>query len=416
MNADQLVLVPVHGSGRGRLVRTGRTVLLTASDSPAAAALVGWARLVGGRPATEVLDELTRLAGDGDAFGPFCALVVEDGGVELLAHASAPVVIRQGSSSEQVRADAGQRLVRRTVTGFAAIELLGSTGTVDPVLALDSGVVAADGFSLRALSSTPSQWSTPDEAPAEETGEVPSVPVATPPPEPAPEPTPAPPPAPVTAAPQAPAPAPAAPAAAAPPAMPQLVSLAAVDDDLPAAAPLPMAASIVAVQPEAEAAGRAAPRVQGVRCSRDHFNDPRARYCAVCGIAMHQASFILVEDARPPVGVLVFSDGSYHTIADRLIIGRDPSDDPLVRSNEATSLPLNDPTSTLSRVHAEIRLSGWDVHIVDRGSTNGTFVWAPGQAGWDRLAPNDPRVLGPGMHVAFGRLSATFESSLRQRG
>jgi pSer/pThr/pTyr-binding forkhead associated (FHA) protein len=131
---------------------------------------------------------------------------------------------------------------------------------------------------------------------------------------------------------------------------------------------------------------------------------------------MHQASFILVEDVRPPVGVLVFSDGSYQTIADRLIIGRDPSDDPSVRTKEAEGLALNDATSTLSRVHAEVRLAGWDVHIVDRGSTNGTFVWAPGQSGWERLAPNEARVLAPGMHVAFGRLSATFESSLRQKG
>ena len=130
---------------------------------------------------------------------------------------------------------------------------------------------------------------------------------------------------------------------------------------------------------------------------------------------MHQASFVLVSAARPPLGVLVFSDGSVQTLAATSVVGRDPSDDPAVRSGDAVSLPLTDPTNTLSRVHAELRLVDWDVQVVDRGSTNGTYVWASGQTAWERLLPDVPRTLQPGTHVSFGRLTTTFQSSLRQR-
>jgi hypothetical protein len=151
--------------------------------------------------------------------------------------------------------------------------------------------------------------------------------------------------------------------------------------------------------------------VQGLHCANGHFNDPRARRCAVCGIAIHQASFVLASDVRPPLGVLVFGDGSVLTLAETSVVGRDPADDPMVRHGEAAAMPLVDPTNTLSRVHAEIRLVDWDVQIVDRSSTNGTFVWASGQTEWERLAPDAPRTLQPGTHVSFGRLTATFEPS-----
>jgi hypothetical protein len=156
-------------------------------------------------------------------------------------------------------------------------------------------------------------------------------------------------------------------------------------------------------------------KVKGLVCSRGHFNDPRTRFCAICGIAMHQTSFILTEDIRPPLGVLVMSDGSYHTLVTSLVFGRDPDDDPEVREGRAQGVTLIDPGNTISRVHAEIRAVDWDVHIVDHGSTNGTFLWNGERQQWDRLVPNQPVALSPGSHVAFGRLTATFESSARQK-
>jgi len=156
-------------------------------------------------------------------------------------------------------------------------------------------------------------------------------------------------------------------------------------------------------------------QVKGLVCARGHFNDPRTRFCAVCGIAMHQTSFILTEDTRPPLGVLVMSDGTYHTLITSLVFGRDPDDDPEVREGRAQGVTLIDPGNTISRVHAEIRGVDWDVHIVDHGSTNGTFLWSNDRQQWDRLAPEQSVPLTPGSHVSFGRLTATFESSARQK-
>lgn len=54
---------------------------------------------------------------------------------------------------------------------------------------------------------------------------------------------------------------------------------------------------------------------------------------------------------------------------------------------------------SVSRQHAEIRWTGKAYCIVDKGSTNGT--WLNGQ----RLVPNEPRELKSGDRIAVGRLS-----------
>ena len=128
---------------------------------------------------------------------------------------------------------------------------------------------------------------------------------------------------------------------------------------------------------------------------------------------MHQASFVLTEDVRPPLGVITFADGTFYAISGNLVFGRDPDDDPAIRAGTASPAVLVDPANTISRVHAEVAAIEWDVYLVDRGSTNGTFVWnAPAQQ-WDRLAPDQPRVIEPGAQVSFGRLVAAFDSGLR---
>jgi hypothetical protein len=220
--------------------------------------------------------------------------------------------------------------------------------------------------------------------------------------------------------------------------------LAGADDELPPAEPLPIAggppadpAGLPADEPTlAPAANAAAEReappdapteamaptpaaqpghvtVSGLRCARGHFNDPRARFCATCGIAMHQASFVLTEDVRPPLGVITFADGTFYSVAGNLVFGRDPADDPAVRTGDAAPATLVDPANTISRVHAEVRAIDWDVYLVDRGSTNGTFVWNAAAQQWDRLAPDQPRIIEPGAQISFGRLVAAFDSGLR---
>lgn len=153
--------------------------------------------------------------------------------------------------------------------------------------------------------------------------------------------------------------------------------------------------------------------VAGLHCSRHHFNDPRARFCAACGVSMAQASLLLVEGPRPSLGVLVFTDGASVPLDRTVLVGREAPNDPRVRRGAAVGLTLGDRAGHLSRLHAEVRLDGWDVHLVDHASTNGTFVYDVARRTWHRLAPNHPYVLTPGASLAFGRYTAMFASSLR---
>jgi hypothetical protein len=336
---NRYVVIPHHGAGRARLVRQGRTVLFTTSDGPAAAALAGWCRLFGDRSTDEILHELERVTTDNPTLGAFALLVLDDDGIEVAVNGALPLAAQSAAGTDRLQL--GDGFSQQRLTDVSVVALVVPGAVVDPLLELERGVIAADGFEVRVVqpSAAGSPWAPP-----------------------------------ATAAPEAPEtpPADVAPAA-----------------DGPA-------------------------HVLGLRCSRGHFNDPRAHYCGVCGVEIHQASFVLVDDERPPLGMLVFGDGAHYELSDELVLGRDPSEDPVVRSGSAIGIALSDPTNTLSRVHAELRLVDWDVQLVDRNSTNGTFVWGPGQTVWERLAPSAPRVLQPGTHVSFGRLTATFETARRE--
>jgi hypothetical protein len=154
--------------------------------------------------------------------------------------------------------------------------------------------------------------------------------------------------------------------------------------------------------------------VVGVMCSRGHFNAPRSRYCGHCGIAMLQASVVPTRGPRPPLGVLVFGTGEAIPLRRDIVIGRDAASDPRVISGDAEPIVPAGDVRTLSRVHAELRLKDWDVVLIDRGSSNGTFTRTAAAPSWDRVAADVPIELRPGLRVAFGHIVAVFESSLRQ--
>jgi hypothetical protein len=419
---DHLTLVPHFGQGRGRLARNGRAVVYAVADPVANAAFASWCGLVGDRPAAEALDDLGRVL-QRSAVSALAAFVVDGDALEVLTVGGAPITVDGGPLAD----DAAP--ARRRLTAATTIQLMvGGTLADDPLLDFVEGVVAADGFTLRRSAAGPTPWADAAE---------PAAAVE--------------PPAKVAADPTASAPAPSAealadagePEVSIDPGMVEtpagVVSLlAGADDELPAAAPLPIAggpgpqpagaaAPDATLPPEAGAAPDATTEaiaatpaaqpghvtVSGLRCARGHFNDPRARFCATCGIAMHQASFVLTDDVRPPLGVITFADGTFYSVAGNLVFGRDPADDPSVRTGDATAATLVDPANTISRVHAEVRAIEWDVYLVDRGSTNGTFVWNAAAQQWDRLVPDQPRVIEPGAQISFGRLVAAFDSGLR---
>lgn len=155
---------------------------------------------------------------------------------------------------------------------------------------------------------------------------------------------------------------------------------------------------------------REAPEVDGVCCVRDHFNDPRALYCVICGISMLQQTARLVRRPRPPLGVLVWDDGETVSLTVDLVLGRHPYGHDLVVRGEARPLEIADGAERLSRSHLAIRLEGWNVTIEDLGSTNGTVVSSDASGPPQRLAPGAIVNLADGDTVWMGARSFTFQS------
>jgi hypothetical protein len=148
--------------------------------------------------------------------------------------------------------------------------------------------------------------------------------------------------------------------------------------------------------------------VLGVCCPRNHLNDPRDDFCRVCGLPLVPGA-PEIEGTRPPLGRLTWDNGEVHELLGAVLVGRDVGLDGAVISGELAALVPGGQNDSMSRVHAELRPSGWDVVVIDRGSTNGTFIWDEPSKAWQRLPPDEPHVVRPGSVLAFGERTATFE-------
>lgn len=216
-----------------------------------------------------------------------------------------------------------------------------------------------------------------------------------------------------SAAPDLPPPVPAAPAPPAPPGSQPSAGqpvpsgpFEAVDwsDPVETRQPLPVATR----ESEPVDARQSADQVLGIRCSRDHFNNPNAGYCQVCGISMVHLTHRLEPGPRPTLGFVVFADGATYAVDRPYLIGRKPK--PGANSG-LTALATQDQTQSVSREHAEFRLDGWDVLYVDLGSTNGSYVWNPTAQAWTPLRPNEPLTLTSGTSVSVGRMTFVFQGA-----
>jgi hypothetical protein len=145
------------------------------------------------------------------------------------------------------------------------------------------------------------------------------------------------------------------------------------------------------------------PVVLGVYCKNGHFDDPEARYCAVCGIGMAQLTKVPRTGPRPPLGVLVLDDGSVFQLNADYVLGREPSLDASVADGSARPLRLAGASGLVSRIHARVELDGWQVYVSDLSSANGTFIRLPGEKDGKRLVPGDRTPLVVGAHVRLGR-------------
>jgi len=153
--------------------------------------------------------------------------------------------------------------------------------------------------------------------------------------------------------------------------------------------------------------------VRGFMCSRQHLNDPRVSFCAVCGIRMDQLTCVLTEGVRPPLGLLMLDDGTSFVLDDDIVLGREPEHAAAVVRG-ARPVRLSDRSGGMSRAHAEIRLAEWDVTVVDQGSANGTYIRMPGHQEWIRAMPNQPVTLAAGSQILLGGRVLTFDSQHSQ--
>jgi hypothetical protein len=154
------------------------------------------------------------------------------------------------------------------------------------------------------------------------------------------------------------------------------------------------------------ASGRPAVVVEGVLCASEHFNDPEARACRQCGASLDQPPRSVLRRQRPPLGVLVFDDGTRITLDGDYVLGREPVLDFDVMAGRARPLRISDPEGTVSRLHLRVSLVGWQVEVSDLGSANGSVLRAPGEE--RTLAPFEPIVLEPGTRIGIGHRSMQY--------
>ena len=143
-------------------------------------------------------------------------------------------------------------------------------------------------------------------------------------------------------------------------------------------------------------------QVEGVYCKNGHFNDPEARYCAVCGISMGQLTKIRQKGTRPPLGVLILGDGSVCQVDADYVIGREPTLDSAVADGRARPLRLMGASGVVSRIHARVELDGWQVFLTDLNSANGTQVLMPGERNPTSLQPGVRTPLAAGTQIRLG--------------
>jgi hypothetical protein len=150
--------------------------------------------------------------------------------------------------------------------------------------------------------------------------------------------------------------------------------------------------------------------VQGILCAREHFNDPKARFCAQCGISMVHQTHNYVAGPRPTLGVLVLDDGTTFAVDYDYVIGREPEHSELVQAGKARPLVLEDSSLRLSRRHAHISLRGWEVFVEDAHSANGTRIKFPNSAEWIMLKPGEPTPITPGTWIGLSDREFLFQS------
>lgn len=143
-----------------------------------------------------------------------------------------------------------------------------------------------------------------------------------------------------------------------------------------------------AAAPAAAGAPMGGPAVQAAVCPAGHANPPHFTACRRCGQRLISPPS---QIARPSLGLLKFSNGVTVSLDRPLLIGRNPRLEG-AQLGELPAMVKLDVGQGLSRVHAAVRLEGWQALLEDLNSANGTIVQLPGREA-RRLHPGEPVLL-----------------------
>jgi hypothetical protein len=116
----------------------------------------------------------------------------------------------------------------------------------------------------------------------------------------------------------------------------------------------------------------------------------------------------------PPLGLLLFDDGTTFSLDSEVVVGREPDSDARVATGEAQPLVITDTERSVSRLHLRIAVHGGTVELVDLRSANGTAVRRPRQSAWHPLTPGVATTIVPDTEVRLG--NRTFMFTAQSRG